>query len=117
MNDAAQKFPHSFTQINQIFDSSRFEENEKNSIFERIAAILHLGHVEFTYNESSGEVEVTESSEIYISFASQLLNLRSSDLKDALIYRSIVVSGSDIRLVKLKYIVHGMVCLLPFINN
>lgn len=91
------QFPHSFAEIDNIFNDLKFSELEKIYIFKRVAVIFQLRDVQFMHDTSNNEVAVKEPSRDNITLAAELLNLPQSDLNDALVNRTIIVSGNEVK--------------------
>lgn len=84
-----------FRQVDQTFDSMGFTENLKMTIYQRLAAILHLNEIKYEETPDT-EVEVVESSVKHIVIAAELLELSFDELKEALLYTVMSVAGSEI---------------------
>ncbi|KAH9089858.1 hypothetical protein LEN26_019031 [Aphanomyces euteiches] len=75
-------------------------DNEHNGIFRVLAAILHLGNVDFV--ATADEVQPTINSSRSISAAAALLALPLADLIAALCTRTLVVASSDVQVLSLS---------------
>ncbi|XP_055308258.1 uncharacterized protein LOC129572340 [Sitodiplosis mosellana] len=60
-----------------------------------LAAILHLGNIEFE-EKLSEKCEISELSRVHLEQSARLLKIDENILKSALLTRSIIVNGSDI---------------------
>ena len=80
-----------FKEVEQAMRSVGFEENEVKSIWRMMAAILHLGNVEF---EEDGE-SATITNEAVLLRVAKLLDVDIAAAKDALTTRT-VSAGGDI---------------------
>lgn len=83
-----------FNRVDQILISLRITTNERNIIYNFIAAILHLGNIEFSDADFGAIIE--ETTKIHVTIAAQLLNVSSDELEKALLFRTIEVPGSNI---------------------
>lgn len=92
--ESSQTLPENFIKVDQILDSLRLSEKEKKNIYKHLVAILHLRNIEFESHDFG--THITDSTKNHVEFATQLLNLYSVDLQDALLFRSIKVPGSKI---------------------
>lgn len=84
-----------FIKVDQILCGLGITENERSVIYEHLAAILHLGNIQFETNNC--EVQGTESTEEHVSIASKLMNIFSEKIKEVILFRSIEVLGSTIK--------------------
>lgn len=84
-----------FKQVDQTFDSLGFTETKKKTIYQRLAAILHLGEIEFI-DAPDMQAQIVESSEQHVIIAAKLLNILSDELKEALLYKVLSVGGTKI---------------------
>lgn len=85
-----------FSNIGQIFNSLRISEVQKNKIYEFLAAILHLGNLEFEENDFGDGAHIVGASEHHIEIAANLLSLEADELKNHLLCHAIQVVGSHI---------------------
>lgn len=83
-----------FEEVDRILKSLVLDEKEKMTIYKLLAAILHLGNIEFISDES--QAKVLESSGTHICTAAKLLNININDLEKSLLFHSIEVHGSVI---------------------
>lgn len=86
-----------FAKVDQILDSLHFAEDKKITVYKCIAAILHLGNIEFENNGTDGETYVIGTTEPHIRIAADLLDLPSDELKNELLCHSMQVYGSPIK--------------------
>lgn len=80
----AQKCAQNFAKVDGVFDTLRLTEDNKITIFQLLASILHLGNVVFE-DENENKARIMKSSEKHIDFAAKLLSLSSEELKNALL--------------------------------
>lgn len=83
-----------FGEVDRIFDYMAVGENEKNIIYEFLAAILHLGNIQFRSVES--QAQILDSSRKHIYSAANLLKVNAEDLEKSLLAHSIDVLGITI---------------------
>ncbi|CAG9853814.1 unnamed protein product [Phyllotreta striolata] len=78
-----------FIELDQALARLELNESERNQIYATVAAVLHLGNVEFEDNpeDTRGGCRVIGSKEKYLLLASKLLEIDPSELKQALISR------------------------------
>lgn len=90
---------NSFQNIDQAMSALGFVETEKLKFYEMIAAILHLGNVNF---ENDGEgCRVTDTSQKSLEFAATLLHFDILELRKSLTSKEIVVRNASITYVHL----------------
>lgn len=80
--------------MDRALTSLSITKSERIVIYKFIAAILHLGNIEFDGNDF--ECIVVEATEKHVCIAAKLLNLSPEDLKQAMLFRIIGVAGSNI---------------------
>lgn len=85
----------SFEQVDRTFDSLKFSESKKKTIYQLLAAILHLGEIKYKDGPDM-QAQIVESSEQHILIAARLLNLSSDELKEALLFKVLSVGGTKI---------------------
>ncbi|KAL0851257.1 hypothetical protein ABMA28_007093 [Loxostege sticticalis] len=89
---------HRWRQLNQAFKVVGFQEEEVQIIYKMLAAILHLGDIEF--GEMAGEDNADNRATIIdtapLHRASCLLGVETADLRDCLTSSSVVARGETI---------------------
>lgn len=90
-----------FARIDHILSILGIAKNEKNAIYKLLAAILHLGNIQFEATDSGAQV--IESTEEHVTIASKLMDIFPDKLKEAILFRSIDVAGSIIMYVAQKF--------------
>ncbi|XP_069361962.1 myosin-IIIb-like isoform X2 [Maniola hyperantus] len=89
---------HRWRQLNQAFKVVGFHEDEVQIIYRMLAAILHLGDIEFA--ETAGEYNADNRATIIdtapLHRASCLLGVETSDLRECLTSSSVVTKGETI---------------------
>lgn len=84
-----------FQRLDQIFQKLDYTEEHQNAIYQVLAGILHLGNVTVV-EDSAQHAQIKDSSEKDIAFAAKMLNLSSSELKVALLNKTMQDSKSEI---------------------
>lgn len=84
-----------FTQVDKTFDSLEFTESKKKTIYQCLAAILHLGEIEYI-DSPDMQAHIVESTAQHFTTAAKLLNLSPDELKEALLYKVLSVAGTKI---------------------
>lgn len=90
-----------FQNLDRAMNAIGVIENEKSKFFEAIAGILHLGNVEFEKDVQG--CKVSDRSEKSLEFAASLLDIRTSELRELLIFKIIVVRNMHITYVDQFY--------------
>ncbi|XP_050666235.1 myosin-IIIb-like isoform X2 [Leptidea sinapis] len=89
---------HRWRQLNQAFKVVGFHEDEVQVLYKMLAAILHLGDIEFV--ETAGEHNTDNRATIIdaapLHRASCLLGVETSDLRECLTSSSVVTKGETI---------------------
>lgn len=89
---------HRWRQLNQAFKVVGFQEDEVQIIYKMLAAILHLGDIEF--GEAAGEDNADNKATIIdtapLHRASCLLGVETGDLRECLTSSSVVARGETI---------------------
>lgn len=83
-----------FVQVDQILQNLEFTDGRKATIFQFVAAILHLGNIRF---ENTSEAQITKETEQHIDLAAKLLQVPADELRIAMTYRIIQVEDSKIK--------------------
>ncbi|XP_050542382.1 myosin-IIIb-like isoform X1 [Daktulosphaira vitifoliae] len=98
-NKTKQNNINKFSQLKNAFEEVGFKDEEVNSIYCILAAILHLGDIEFgeiiTDNNTDNKSTVIDLTPIHR--ASCLLNIESTDLLECLSVNSVVTRGEIIQ--------------------
>ncbi|KAE9604687.1 putative myosin ATPase [Lupinus albus] len=80
-----------YVAIRRAMDSIGISEEEQEAIFRVVAAVLHLGNVEFSKGEEiDSSVIKDENSRFHLNMTADLLKCDTMSLEDALIKRAIV---------------------------
>ncbi|XP_044731284.1 unconventional myosin ID [Chrysoperla carnea] len=82
-----------YKQVNSAFKILDFQPNEIEAVWQIVAAVLHLGNVEFTLNEEKIQIK----NKNLVQHISQLLNVTENDLTKALTERVIAARGDVMR--------------------
>lgn len=90
----AQNLSQIFDKIDQILSSLGFTEDGRHVIYSHLAAILHLGNIEFEASDSGAQIN--QSSKKHITIASKLMNISYEDIEESILYRTINVCGKEI---------------------
>lgn len=70
-------------------------DDERSKIYKVLAAILHLGNIDFEGDVLTEKSRIIESTAIHLSYAAQLLEIGEEILKKSLLTRKMEVPGSD----------------------
>nr|XP_026486396.1 myosin-IIIb-like isoform X3 [Vanessa tameamea] len=89
---------HRWRQLNQAFKVVGFHEDEVQIIYKMLAAILHLGDIEFaeTAGDHNADNRATIIDTAPLHRASCLLGVETSDLRECLTSSSVVTKGETI---------------------
>lgn len=88
-----------FSTVDQILSSLEIADSGKSIIYKHLAAILHLGEIQFEQFETDSRefgAQIIKSTENHVHIASELLNIEPDELKQAIQFRTIRVAGSYI---------------------
>lgn len=72
-----------FHTLDTALRSFGYSAELKNLIYAWLAAILHLGEIQFKYDENGYASDILESFEIFLNYATSLLNIDAGQLKNA----------------------------------
>lgn len=88
-----------FQQLDQALSRVGFSDSTKHELYSLVAAVLHLGNVEFEEHSENpqGGCHVSISSEKAVSMASLLIGVNSFELCQALVSRAIQCKGDGIQ--------------------
>jgi len=78
-----------FNSILKALDCIGFKKDEQDTLFNCIAAILHIGNLKYKNDESDDEKVVIENKE-ECKIIAELLNVKTEDLISALTYRTVI---------------------------
>ncbi|KAF1333479.1 Myosin-like protein, partial [Globisporangium splendens] len=104
----ANQFAQRFAQTVQAFDDTGVDRDEQTAIFRILAALLHLGNVNFmmVVREGKGSegvreesAAVTASAKFHFEKCAELLGVTTTDLESLLLTRSIT-AGSEVMVLK-----------------
>lgn len=87
-----------FSRLDKALDVLNFKQTEKNTIFSILAAILHLGNVEFKLQGEGDKLAVANKQQL--EWAAKLLQLTSSELDRALVYKVTETAAEKILTVR-----------------
>lgn len=90
-------FEQRFADVDQHLSACGMKSDERHAVYKLLAAILHLGNIEFVEDEKFG-CQITNSTESSLQKASELLCFNSVELKKNLLTRSLElkITSSDI---------------------
>ena len=83
-----------FKDVEEAFASLDFEEEEKNGMYDMVAAILALGNVTFAETKPD-ECEAQQSGGTWLNDAADLLRLDRQALASALVHREVRIRGQE----------------------
>lgn len=75
----------SFSSFDMALSSFGYSEESKNLIYAWLAAILHLGEIQFELTENDYVSGVSKSSIISLNYAANLLNIEADQLRNSII--------------------------------
>ncbi|ORX51799.1 hypothetical protein BCR36DRAFT_582836 [Piromyces finnis] len=84
LNDKTQ-----FDAILNALDCIGFKQDQKDTLFKCISAILHVGNIKYKKNENNDENVIIENPEVCKTIA-ELLDVKCEDLMNALTYRTVI---------------------------
>ncbi|XP_056632356.1 myosin heavy chain 95F isoform X2 [Diorhabda sublineata] len=89
LNDILLDDVNGFLELDQALSRLEINESDRNYIYATVAAVLHLGNIEFEDNpeDTRGGCRVIASKEKHLLIASKLLEIDPNELKQALISR------------------------------
>lgn len=85
----------SFAETKACLESIGLDEEDQKSVFGMVAAVLHLGNIQFEANDHDVAV-ISESSKQSLRNACTLLGLDEEKLMEAVLNKQIVVNGKSI---------------------
>lgn len=82
----------------QALNSIELSEAEKLNIYAVVAAVLHLGNIEFEENvdNNKGGSKVAESGERSLNVAAELLSVDGEELRQALLTKVVVTNRGGV---------------------
>lgn len=83
-----------FKEVREALTVVGLDENEIKSLFSMVAGIMNLGNVNFTKNEQE-KLEISNSE--FLKKANELFQTTEEDLKNSLIYRTVVVGNEHVK--------------------
>lgn len=83
-----------FKEVDNILRNFQCLDHEKMSIYKILAAILHLGNIEF--HEIENRAEIITRSEVHIYSISKILCIPADELRNVFLHRTIEVKNSHI---------------------
>jgi myosin heavy subunit len=94
-----------FAQTMQCLSSIGLRTNEQKAVFGMVAAVLHLGNIQFEecneddeeFDSNSEKAKVAESSKTSLRKACELLGLKESEVADAILTKVLSVNGKAIK--------------------
>lgn len=96
-NVGYQNNEQSFVSIDHIFSNLGISDDKKSIIYRFLAAILHLGNIEFGSHDSAdfgGGAQIIESTARHVEFAARLLNVSPDKFKWHLLHSSVNFSNT-----------------------
>ena len=78
--------------LSSLLGSLGFASDEIDIIYKFIASILHLGNIEFQNNEQSVVISNTDE----LNIISEMLQIKSDVLKEALLYNKKTINGTNV---------------------
>ncbi len=87
-----------FNEMLKAMELLGFDAKSRSSLFSGVAAVMHIGNIEFEPDESkhTGGCRVTEDSQDYLRWAARLLGITAEQLTARLVSQSIKVRGKKI---------------------
>lgn len=85
-----------FHEIDNSLATIGFNQTERFHIYKILAAILHLGNVNFEESPMTKELDISDKTQHHFTHASQLLNVEPKVLKKILLMHEIEVNGMDL---------------------
>lgn len=79
----------SFTNFDMALSAFGYTTESKNLIYAWLAAILHLGEIQFDQSENNYVSDVSESSKVFLNYAANLLNIKADQLMKAMLEHEI----------------------------
>lgn len=79
----------SFTSLDMALSSFGYSTESKNILYAWLAAILHLGEIQFDESENGYVSGVSESTKVYVNYAADLLNIEADQLMKAILQHKI----------------------------
>lgn len=74
-----------FTSLDMALSSFGYSTESKNIIYSWLAAILHLGEIQFDESENGYVSDVSESTKMFLNYAADLLNIKADQLMKAIL--------------------------------
>lgn len=78
-----------FTSLDIALTSFGYSAESKNTIYAWLAAILHLGEIQFDENENGYVTGISESTKMYLNYVADLLNIEADQLMKAILQHKI----------------------------
>lgn len=86
---------YNFTTVNDALENIGLSQKERMDIYKILAAILHIGNVNFEESSTTEKLQISDHTRIHLEFASKLLNVVPNMLETSLLMRDIEIKGSD----------------------
>lgn len=83
-----------FLEADITLDCLGLSEEQKHVIYQLLAAIIHIGNIE--YSDDDEQAKILERSKPHIDYAASLLNISTVELMDAIFFRTIEINGEKI---------------------
>ncbi|XP_074596789.1 unconventional myosin ID [Brevipalpus obovatus] len=84
-----------FTSINSAMSILRFKRDESDILWRTLASILHLGNIEFGYDDERECTVISKGSESHLRHIANLSMINEQDLRDTLCQR-VIAAGGDV---------------------
>lgn len=78
-----------FTSLDMALSSFGYSIESKNLIYAWLAAILHLGEIQFVQSDNDNVYDVSKSTKVFLNYAANLLNIEADHLMKAMIEHKI----------------------------
>ncbi|CAF4940397.1 unnamed protein product [Rotaria sp. Silwood1] len=88
---------NNFNECNQSMDQMGLTTQDKLNIYSTVAAVLHVGNIDFEDNPEStkGGCKITSTTEKSLSITAEMLGLDQNDLRNALITRVLMTKTTS----------------------
>lgn len=78
-----------FTSLDMALSSFGYSTESRNIIYSWLAAILHLGEIQFDESENGYVSGISEATKAYLNYAADLLNIEADQLMKAILQHKI----------------------------
>lgn len=87
---------YDISKVDMFFAMLDIDNDLKLKVYNRIAAIIQLGNIEFE-ESSTISCQVSTSTRIYLIYAAQLLNVDEKCLEASMLFRTLDVKGTELK--------------------